>query len=99
MKLLHPVFHVNLLEPYRENTIPNCHQDPLPPIEIDKQAKYEVSAILDSRKERKKLQYLVEWVGYEETPEHRTWEPAENLAHATDYVRDFHHRYPAKPKP
>ena len=98
LKLLHNVFHVNLLEPTVPNTIPNRRQPPPPPVEIDETLEYEVSAILDSRKHRNQLQYLVEWAGYEGTPEHHTWEPLANVKHAMDYVRDFHRRYPRKPK-
>jgi hypothetical protein len=99
MKLLHPVFHIRLLEPYHPDIIPNRRQPPPPPIEIDEDLEFEVSAILDSRKRRNRLEYLVEWAGYENTPEHRTWEPAANVANASDYLRDFHRRYPHKPKP
>jgi hypothetical protein len=99
LKSLHNVFHVDLLEPHRENVIPDRVQSPPPPIEIDDHEEYEVSAILDSRMFRKSLQYLVEWVGYEDSPEHQTWEPAKNLENSMDYVRDFHRRYPNKPKP
>ena len=97
LKSLHPVFHVNLLEPVRNNTIPGQRQSPPPPVEIDNEIEYEVSAILDSRKRYNRIQYLVEWAGYEGTPDHRTWEPAENIAHAIEFVNDFHQRYPHKP--
>jgi hypothetical protein len=99
LKGLHDVFHVNLLEPFTKNTIPNRRQQPPPPIEIDDHLEYEVSAILDSRRHRNQLQYLVEWAGFEGTPEHQTWEPASNLENAAEYIRDFHRRYPLKPKP
>ena len=98
MKLLHPVFHVSLLEPAHQNTIPHRRQPPPPPVEIDENPEYEVSAILDSRKYRNRIQYLVEWAGYEDTPEHQTWEPASNLSNAAEYIRDFHKRYPNKPR-
>jgi hypothetical protein len=99
LKSLHDVFHVNLLEPYTENTIPNRRQPPPPPVEVDEALEYEVSAILDSRKHRNRLQYLVEWAGYEGTPDHHTWEPATNLRNAKEYIQDFHRRYPNKPGP
>ena len=98
LKLLHDVFHIDLLEPVITNTIPNRRQPPPPPTEIDQEQEFDVSAILDSRKRRGQLQYLVEWAGYEETPEHQTWEPLANLTNAMNYVRDFHRRYPNKPK-
>jgi hypothetical protein len=99
MKAIHPVFHIRLLEPYIQNSIPNRRQPPPPPIEIEENPEYEVSAILDSWKRRNRVEYLVEWAGYDETPEHRTWEPADNVANASEYLRDFHRRYPHKPKP
>jgi len=99
MKLLHPVFHISLLEPVTPDSIPDRHHSPPPPIEIDDTEEYEVSAILDSRRRRNRLEYLVEWSGFENTPEHRTWEPTTNLEHSADFLRDFHHRYPHKPAP
>jgi hypothetical protein len=99
LKAIHPVFHIRLLEPYVRNTIPNRRQPPPPPVEVEENDEYEVSAILDSRFRRSRLEYLVEWAGYDESPEHRSWEPADNVANAKDYIRDFHRRYPHKPKP
>jgi transposase InsO family protein len=99
MKLLHPVFHVSLLEPYQENAIPNRVQPPPLPVEIDGHTEYEVSAILDSRLHRGKLQYLVEWSGYETSAEGATWEPVANVANSPILVAQFHARYPLKPRP
>jgi hypothetical protein len=99
LKSIHPVFHIRLLEPYVADNIPNRRQPPPPPVEVDEDLEFEVSAILDSRVRRKRLEYLVEWAGYEGTPEHHTWEPADNVANAAEYIRDFHRRYPHKPKP
>jgi len=60
----HNVFHVSLLEPYHENRIPECHQEPPSPVEIEGQEKFEVQEVLDSKKIRGKLLYLVFWQGY-----------------------------------
>jgi hypothetical protein len=43
------MFHVSLLEPYHASTNPRIIHDPLPPIEVDVEQKYEVDDILDSR--------------------------------------------------
>ena len=85
---IHPVFHVSLLEPYHESTLPgHVHATPQP-IAVEGEPEYEVAQILDSKIERWRLKYLVDWVGY--GPEERTWEPVENMVHAADAVADFH---------
>ena len=62
---IHPIFHISLLEPYKDSTIPGRLQAPPPPIEVDGTEEFEVSEILDSRINRGKLEYLVHWQGYE----------------------------------
>jgi hypothetical protein len=94
---VHPVFHVSLLEPYRESSFPGRVQSPPPSIEIENHEEYEVDKILDSRRRWGKLEYFVHWSGYDVNE--RTWEPAENLANAPAKVQEFHQRYPHKPKP
>ena len=69
---------------------------PLLPVEIDGIEEFEVDEILDSRILRGQLEYLVYWQGYD-ISEH-IWEPAPNLIHASTKVREFHQRYPTKPK-
>ena len=98
MRFLHPVFHASLLSIHRPNSIPNRTQPPPPPIEIDGQTEYEVVAILDSRRIRRKVHYLVRWAGHETTAESETWEPLENVENAQDLVDQFHERYPTKPR-
>ena len=79
------------------STIPNRDVPPPPPITIDDHPEYEVAAILDSKFLRRKLYYLVDWVGY--PPSERPWEPSDHLLNAQDKVNEFHHRYPDKPRP
>ena len=62
---IHPVFHVSLLEPYKDSTIPGQLQAPPPPIEVDGAEEFEVSEILDSRINCGKLEYLIHWQGSE----------------------------------
>jgi Chromo (CHRromatin Organisation MOdifier) domain len=71
---IHPVFHESLLTPY----CPPCHAHQCPPqppnpVVIDDTEEYKVEAILDSRRHRGKLQYLVHWAGY--LHEEESWEP------------------------
>ena len=46
---------------------------PPPLLQLADGPEYEVASILDSKIVRKKLYYLVDWLGY--PPSHRTWEP------------------------
>src|SRR5690606_27341880 len=55
----------------------------------------EVEAIVDSRIFRKKLQYRVQWKGYNEL----TWEPHNHVDNCPELVQDFHVKYPSKPGP
>ncbi|MBW0503342.1 hypothetical protein O181_043057 [Austropuccinia psidii MF-1] len=75
-KSIHPVFHISLLEPVKTSKIPNWHQEPPPPIIIEEEEEWEVSQIMDSKLNRRKLWYLVEWKGFSQDSERSTWEPA-----------------------
>ena len=102
MRMVHPVFHVSMLEPAPSSSIPNRVEDPPPPVELDGEIEYEVSEILDSkidRRRRCKLLYLVRWAGYEGTDEETSWITADELTHAQELVSDFHKAYPDKPGP
>ena len=52
---------------------------------------------MDSRYFYRKLQYLVDWVGYNDFE--TSWEPVENLSNADIAIREFHTKFPAKPRP
>ena len=93
---IHPVFHVSLLEPYVENTFLGRVVAPPLAIQVDGFPEFEVQSILDSRFRRKKLQYFVDWVGYDVSE--RSWEPAENLSNATSAIDTFHSSFPSKPR-
>lgn len=93
---IHPVFHVSLLEPYFESSIPGRILPPPPPVEIDNAVEYEVEEILDSRIRNGKLEYLIHWRGYNISE--RTWEPSSNVTNAPEKVLEFHQQYPHKPK-
>jgi hypothetical protein len=92
---IHPIFHVSLLEPYKELSILGRFQVPPPLIEIEGQEKFEVSEILDLRIIQRKLDSLVQWQGYDVSE--RTWEPVSNLRNAPEMIQKFHRRYPEKP--
>jgi len=55
---IHPVFHVGLLEPYHENTIPGRREETPLPVDV-KENRYEVKAIRDSKVVNRTVKYLV----------------------------------------
>ncbi|MBW0510688.1 hypothetical protein O181_050403 [Austropuccinia psidii MF-1] len=64
-KTVHPVFHVSLLEPIKQSSIPNHNQFP-PPVLVEEQEGWEVAQVLDSKLKRGQLWYLLEWKGFSE---------------------------------
>ncbi|MBW0477429.1 hypothetical protein O181_017144 [Austropuccinia psidii MF-1] len=76
-KSIYPVFHISLLEPVKTSTIPNQHQEPPPPIIIEEEEEWEVSQIMDSKINREKSWYFVEWKGFSKDPERSTWDPTQ----------------------
>ena len=93
---IHDDFHVSFLEPYHGNIIPELIQAPPAPIIIEGQEEYEVEKILDSKIQRGKLKYLMDWKGC--GPADRSWEPVENLEHCIELINRFHSKY-QKPAP
>ncbi|KAG0153766.1 hypothetical protein PDIDSM_2421 [Penicillium digitatum] len=96
---IHPVFNVSLLQPAATNPVNGQVTEPAPPVEVEGLEEWEVEDILDSRWERRgrggpRLKYTVKWIGYDEPTE----EPAEYLDHAREIIRNFHRRYPHKPR-
>ena len=92
-----------MLQPTSSSEIPNRVVDPPLPIELEDSDEWEVYQILDSRIDRCRkgsgLLYLVEWKGFNNTPDATSWELPEHLANAPDAVHAFHQAYPAKPAP
>jgi hypothetical protein len=85
---LHPVFHVDLLTPYRETEFHGANYDkPLPDL-IDGEEEYEVERIVASRHFGRghKLQYLIKWKGYPDAE--NQWVAKEDVF-AEDAIREF----------
>ena len=91
----HPFFHVSLLEPTASNPLKGQKRPPPPPIIVDDEQEYEPEEVVDSKLVRKKLYYLVRWVGHD----HATWEPANYLKNSPMLVRHFHKNNPTSPQP
>ena len=102
MHSVHPVFHMSMLEPATSNTFSERIQLAPAPVILDREPKYEISRIVDSKidcRQACKLLYKVIWLGYEDTRDKSEWISAYELSHAVDLVSDFHIVYPAKPSP
>ena len=65
LKLIHPVFHVSLLEAAPTSKIAGRVQPPPPAVIAEDAVLFEVEEVLDSRLKRNKLEYLVKWTGYD----------------------------------
>ncbi|MBW0470989.1 hypothetical protein O181_010704 [Austropuccinia psidii MF-1] len=72
-KYIHPVFHISLLEPVKTSTITNRHQESPPPNIIESEEEWEVSQIIESKINRGKLWYLVEWKVFSQDSARSTW--------------------------
>ena len=83
-------FHVSLLKHYRESDdqqFPKRKQTIPEPEDIQNNTEYEVEKILDSKRYRNTIKYLVKWKGYQEYD--ATWEPKANLTHAKMAIREY----------
>ena len=90
---IHPVFHVDLLTPYKETAFHGTNYTRPPPDLIEGEEEYEVEQILDSRVRgcQRQIQYLVKWVGYPDSD--NQWLDAEQLT-ADEAIREFKQKNP-----
>src|ERR1700744_153598 len=82
---IHPVFHASLLMPYTETLIHGENFPEPPPDLVDGAEEWEVEQILETRKRRNQLQFLIKWKGY--SAAHNSWEPEQNL-NATELIQE-----------
>ena len=94
---IHPVFHTDLLTPYRETLTHGRNYQRPPPELVNGEEEYEVEKILDSRHfgRRRKLQYLIKWKGYPDSE--NQWVDS-NDVFADKAVEEFQRSNPALPK-
>jgi hypothetical protein len=90
---IHPIFHTDLLTPYKETIMhgPNFTR-PTPEL-IDGEEEYSVEKILDSWQfgRRRRLQYLVKWEGYPDSD--NMWVDKDDMF-ADDKIREFKNSNP-----
>jgi hypothetical protein len=95
---VHPVFHIDLLSPYIEDTEFKRNQpQPLPIITEEGEEEYEVEKILDWKETKDGLFYRVRWKGYGD--EEDTEQKAEDFGHLSKIIKDFLRRHPNAPTP
>lgn len=80
---IHDVFHVSLLERYRQR--PGA--EPPEPQEIEGNLEFNVERILDTRMAGRRREFKVRWEGW--APAHDSWEPEENLKNSPEALKDF----------
>ncbi|KAI2661335.1 Transposon Tf2-6 polyprotein [Labeo rohita] len=95
-----PTFHVSLFKPAGnpegvEDLDETAPQGP-PPVVIGGEEVYRVNTLLDSRRRRGQLQYLVDWEDY--GPEERSWVAAGDILDPS-LITDFHTNHPDRPGP
>jgi hypothetical protein len=92
---LHDVFHVSLLERCKENPFPGRTITPPEPDVINDNEEFEVKEVLSSRIFKRRLEYLVSWVGYNACD--NMWLPAGELDNMKEAITEFHRLYPELP--
>ena len=81
---IHPVFHISLLEPANAHTPVQTNP---PGIDPEFQTEeFEVEKIVAKRRNSRRVEYLVKWLGYEDSES--TWEPTANL-NCPELVKEF----------
>jgi len=71
----HRTFPVSLLHTAADDPLPGQVTPPPLPVIVEGEEEWEVEEILDSRRTRGRLRYLVKWRGFTDP----TWEPEENF--------------------
>jgi len=93
---IHRVFHVSLLEPYCQNTIPGRRSPTPVPVDLEQQ-EYVIEKIMTMEIIGGQVKYLVSWKRY--GPDEDTWERYENLKEGGEHVvRQYHLNNARKPR-
>ena len=86
---IHPVVNVSRIVHYKKQ-IKGQKVEEGKPVEIEGVEEWEVEKILNKRKIREVVKYLVRWKGF--TAEGDTWERKENLKNAEELIKEFERR-------
>ena len=91
---VHSVFHVNLMNPVATDPLEGHWQEPSPLILINREEKWLVKEILDAQKIRRSLNYLIKWVGFDNS----IWQPAADITHFPELLQKFYEHFSTKPR-
>lgn len=94
LQRIHNVFHVDRLKEHHRDPYKRTKSPP-PPVFIKGEPEYEIESIQDSRPgkgEEGNIEYLVKWVGYDES----SWIPWQSMVGSLDTVQEWHRVRPRK---
>jgi hypothetical protein len=84
---IHDVFHAHLLSSYHQTEMHGPSFLKPPPDVIDNEEEYEVDHIVSHKGSHGRRLYLTAWKGYPSSE--NTWEPENNLRHASLILKDY----------
>jgi hypothetical protein len=93
---IHPVFHVSLLEPYKSRPGEDPASHPEAELLDGDEEWYEIEEILDDRRRRGRIEYLVRWAGY--TPAHDQWVTEADLRGAGELLSEYKEKMKSRPR-
>ena len=90
---IHPVFHVSLLSPYRENEVHDRNFPAPPPDLINGKEEYEIKKIIRHRGNPSSCSFLIQWKGY--SAEEDLWVSERDLKHAKSALTSYKKLHPS----